>query len=88
MTELSEYVPVNLISLCILGALLLGRLVRADGCHRLRVFILTGLLWAVLIVLCLMAFAAGSSDCVPMRGGPEDYSVSGTGRSRAGRVSL
>ena len=57
MRELLEYVPINFISLCILGALLLRRVVRMDGHHWLRVVILTGLLWVPTIILFLLSWA-------------------------------
>ena len=56
MLELSEYVPVNLISLGLLGALGLRRLVRMDGHHRTRVVILTGLLWVPTIYLFVLSW--------------------------------
>ena len=78
MEELSVYVPVNLISLVILGALGLRRLVRMDGHHELRVVILTGLLWVptvYLVLLCAPPLAQPS--CVvfaeqPEGSGPSD----------------
>lgn len=54
MAGLSDYVPVNLISMLILGALWLRRLVRMDGHHWTRVVILTGLFWAPTIYLVLL----------------------------------
>ncbi|HEX7312718.1 MAG TPA: hypothetical protein VF297_02295 [Pyrinomonadaceae bacterium] len=65
MVELSEYVPVNLISLVVLGLLGLRKLVRMDGYHELRVVILTGLLWVPTIFLALLCVTplVGSS-CV------------------------
>ena len=66
MIELSEYVPINFISLCVLGALLLRRLVRMDGYHRTRVVILTGLLWVPAVFLLLLPYAPPDfPDCVP-----------------------
>jgi hypothetical protein len=58
MVELSDYVPVNLICLGLLGALGLRRLVRMDGHHGLRVAVLTGLLWlpVVYFFLTLLAY--------------------------------
>jgi hypothetical protein len=67
MIELSEYVPINFISLFILGALLLRRLVRMDGHHWTRVVILTGLLWVPAVYLLLLPYAPASNfpDCTP-----------------------
>jgi hypothetical protein len=57
MLELSDYIPVNFISIFILGALLLRRLVRMDGHHRARVVLLTGILWVPAIYLFLLSWA-------------------------------
>ena len=57
MIELSEYVPINLICVLVLGALGLRRVVRMDGHHRTRVVILTGLLWVPTIYLFLLSWA-------------------------------
>lgn len=62
--ELSEYVPINLICLAVLGALGLRRLVRMDGHHELRVVILTGLLWVPVLCLFHLAFLTpGTYGC-------------------------
>jgi hypothetical protein len=66
--ELSDYVPVNLISLGVLGALGLRRLIRMDGHHELRVAILTGLLWALALYLFAAAYLPTYPDCEPTPG--------------------
>ena len=53
MMGLSDYIPLNLICLGLLGALGLRRLVRMEGYHWLRVVLLTGLLWLPVIYLFL-----------------------------------
>lgn len=58
MIELSAYVPINLISIVILGALGLRRLVRMDGHHWTRVVILTVLLWLPAVYLLLLPFGS------------------------------
>lgn len=92
MIELSEYVPSNLISLAVLGALGLRRVVRMEGHHGLRVFILTGLLWALAVYLFVIAFLPSYPTCEP---GAEvrlrarlRHDVSRAPRSRARPVSL
>jgi hypothetical protein len=69
MVGLSEYVPINFISICVLGALLLRRLVRMEGHHELRVVILTVLLWVPAVFLLLLPYAPGPGYdqhyCVP-----------------------
>lgn len=57
MGELSDYISINLISLCILGALGLRRLVRMDGHHWPRVVILTLILWVPAVYLLLLPYA-------------------------------
>lgn len=54
MVELTEYVPINLICLVVLGALGLRKLVRMDGYHELRVAVLTLLLWVPTVYLVLL----------------------------------
>ena len=77
MIELSEYVPINLISILVLGALLLRRLVRMDGHHWTRVVILTGLLWVPAVYLLLLPFAPPDfPDCVPMDEGRPVFCIS------------
>jgi hypothetical protein len=79
MVELSDYVPINLICLAVLGALLLRRLVRMERFHWPRVTILTILLWAVLIFLFSEALGPGPPGCVvPIRGESEVYPITET----------
>ena len=71
MTELLGQVPFNLISLCLLGALGLRRLVLMERLHWPRVVILTALLWVSALYLfsltlpesrgCVVTFA----ECEP-----------------------
>ena len=66
MIELLEYVPINFISLAVLGALVLRRVVRMERLHWLRVVILTALLWVpavYLFILCCPSLAEPS--CMP-----------------------
>ena len=62
--ELSDYIPLNLICVVVLGALGLRRLVRMERFHWLRVAILTGLLWVPVFYLFLLAFPPSPPDCV------------------------
>ena len=75
MTELLGQVPVNLISLGVLGALGLRKLMRMEGHHWLRVVILTGLLWVVLIFLCSVLLFPSPPSCVPTPGLPEAFTI-------------
>jgi hypothetical protein len=76
--ESLDHVPVNFISLCVLGALLLRRLVRMDGHHRARVVILTGLLWVPAVYLLLLPYAPAHdhTDCVPGGEEPRAFCIS------------
>ena len=65
MVELSDYVPVNLISLVVLGALVLRKLVRVEGYHWLRVLILTVLLWLPTIYLFILSCPTLNYDRAP-----------------------
>ena len=81
MIELSEYVPVNLISILILGALGLRRVVRMDGHHWTRVVILTGLLWVPAVYLFLLACAPERDyyyyqDCILSNEEPRVFCIS------------
>jgi hypothetical protein len=69
MLELSEYVPVNLISLGLLGALLLRRLVRMERFLLPRVVILTVLLWVPVFYLFMLSWpGVFERDCEPVEG--------------------
>lgn len=77
--ELSDQIPINLISLCVLGALALWRLVRMERFHWPRVLILTVLLWVPAVYLILLA-AFGppvdtDSGCVPSGGERCPYTI-------------
>jgi len=80
MIELSEYVPVNLICVLVLGALGLRRLVRMDGHHWTRVVILTVLLWVPAVYLFLLAFAPEPhyyyQDCTTSNEEPRIFCIS------------
>ncbi len=80
MVELSEYVPINLICVTVLGALLLRRLVRMDGHHELRVVILTCLLWVPAVYLLLLPYAPQPDYyqhyCIPTDEGREVFCIS------------
>ena len=78
MIELLDYVPINFISIFILGALLLRRLVRMDGHHWTRVVILTGLLWVPAVYLLLLPYAPPPDypDCVPGDEEPRVFCIS------------
>ena len=68
MFELADYVTINFISVCVLGALWLRRLVRMEGHHRTRVVILTVLLWVPAVYLFLLLYAPPPydyRDCMP-----------------------
>jgi len=66
MAELSEYVPINLICVAVLGALGLRRLVRMERYHWPRVVILTVLLWVPAVYLFLLSWPPLlEPDCVP-----------------------
>jgi len=68
MVELSEYVPIDLICVAVLGALGLRRLVRMEKYHRPRVVILTVLLWVPAVYLFLLPYAPATDDyhdCTP-----------------------
>lgn len=65
MAGLSEYVPVNLICLGLLGALGLRRLVRMEGHHEVRVAVLTALLWVPVVYLFIAAFLPSYPTCEP-----------------------
>ena len=72
MIELSEYVPIDLICVAVLGALGLRRLVRMEKYHWPRVVILTVLLWVPAVYLFLLSWPPLlEPDCVPV----EDRSV-------------
>ena len=77
MIELSDYVPINLICLGLLGALGLRRLVRIERFHRARVVMLTGLLWVPTLYLFSLALAPQvSTDCAPLVEEPNVYTIS------------
>ena len=78
MVELSEYVPIDLICVAVLGALLLRRLVRMDGYHWTRVVILTGLLWVPTVYLLLLPYAPAHDypDCAPGDEEPRVFCIS------------
>lgn len=68
MPEMSDYIPFNFISMFILGALLLRRLVRMEGHHWARVLILTVMLWVPAVYLFLSALGSEPDyyrDCTP-----------------------
>jgi hypothetical protein len=70
MTELLGNVPVNLISVGLLGVLALRRLVRMDRYFELRAVVLTTLLWVLLIYLFVISWPPFlENDCVPDDGG-------------------
>jgi uncharacterized membrane protein len=77
MIELSEYVPVNFISICVLGVLLLRRLVRMEALHWPRVVLLTVLLWVPAVYLILLSYAPATDYyyCTPAGGEPGHYAI-------------
>jgi hypothetical protein len=80
MIELSEYVPINLICLGILGALGLRRVVRMEGYHWPRVVILTALLWVPTVYLFLLVWSSLFPPCqyfsVPSSEEPRVFCIS------------
>jgi hypothetical protein len=54
------------VCLGLLGALLLRKLVRMDGHHELRVFLLTVPLWALVIYLFVYTFLSSAPRCTPL----------------------
>lgn len=80
MVGLSEYIPINLICVAVLGALLLRRLVRMDGHHWTRVVILTCLLWLPAFFLFMLSldqvFPSFQQSCVPTDEGREVFCIS------------
>lgn len=77
MVELSDYVPINLICLAVLGLLGLRKLVLMDRLHWLRVVMLTGLLWLPVICVFLSFFTylypPGLGCCTPPCEEPNVY---------------
>ncbi len=80
MVGLSEYVPIDFISVSVLGALLLRRLVRMDGHHWTRVVILTCLLWVPVFFLFMLSldplFPPHQQSCVPTDEGRQVFCIS------------
>ena len=74
MVELSDYVPINLICLAVLGVLGLRRLVRVERFHRLRVVILTALLWVPMLYLFSLVLPAGHT-CTPLDPDSDVYTI-------------
>jgi hypothetical protein len=89
MSELLEALPFNLISVGLLGALALRRLVLMERFHWLRVVILTALLWVPVIYLFTFAFPS-SPTCEPDLKEPGRFTIHARldRRSRDARVSL
>ena len=78
MTELLGQLPFNLISVGLLGALGLRRLVRMDSYHELRAAILTALLWVLVIYLFLLSWPPFlATDCVPLAAEPGAFAIHG-----------
>lgn len=73
MVELSQYVPINLICLAVLGALGLRKVIRMEGYHWPRVVLLTGLLWVPVLYLFLICYPPSPPSCVIQFGEPGLY---------------
>ena len=72
---MSDYALINFISLGLLGALGLRRLVRMEGFHWPRVVILTVLLWVPTICLFFLCFPPAPS-CVGLPVESDTFTIS------------